>query len=1152
MTFQLFNMAWFSQRSSFVLAIGLGTLAAITNLFTIPMLANTDLVLGGVFTMIAAIMMPARYALLASLTGTLGLAISWQHGWGFLWFPLEVLFVNQMVRYKVHVLLADLIYWIMIGLPLVYLVLLTTEQLSSPMLQTILSKQVLNGYLYTLLASFLTMLPVIRHLPGTRTLPLPTLKTYLTKAFGMVCTICLLSYGLVSERNNTVAQQDLVDQELNFASLQLTNTINAEFRRISQTFSAYAELLEQGTIEADENVLKALLRTDNRLDSAHLLDDQGLPLFDVQRESFNKNLWAKPSKPNVDSLSAKQAITRHLVTISTFSESSKYSAYPSLVVSAPIYYPDQFRARGVLQGIIDLKTFELSLQNMFEGRQIDFVVFNEKQQVVFSSKALNLNALSTLQSAPQSSDALPLPLPGLMIERDQGAKDYFVAKAMLSQNWSALTLIDAEQVLDQLQARYLKWALFIVLASLVSVLLGQLIADLFTRPLLSVLKYDNDTSLQNEPPTEFHYDEQQQLHASLERKSKALKTYYNSLEHQVNTRTHELKVLNERMNRVLQSSSDGILEIGANGKVNFVNQALASWLDQTEAELVGQSVDSLLRPVDGTLTLSQCVHEARFNHVLAQGEGTLQLGSNLLELEFNASPSLHENGQIGAVIMLRNISNRKELQRSIELARELAEQAAQAKSDFVANMSHEIRTPLNAISGLIQLFERKNLSSDQRQYLRRMEHGSELLQSIVNDILDFSKIQSGHMELEQQAFDIEALVAHLRLLMLSRAKQNQLKLVCQVNEDVPKGLIGDPLRLTQILMNLLSNAIKFTHQGRVSLTVSQRPSGDDDKVHVRFEVSDTGIGIPSDKLSNLFNPFTQADTATTRQYGGTGLGLAISQRMVSLMGSQLEVSSILQRGSKFWFDIQMPVALPDQDLLQTPSSHFTPRANIQFYPQQVLIVEDNEVNLQITRLMLERIGLIPIAATDGEQALRIIHQQPELDLVLMDLQMPGQDGLQTTRLLRQEPQFNGLPVVALTAHATLADKKRCLQAGMQEHLSKPVNMNELIRVLSRFLRYKAAPVEESEVITIQAERVPEMIQTFLQKFGRLAEQLPPLVAIDALDEAELLVSKAIQAALPIPNQELKACLLNLQSEIRQQRPIESYLHQLNELLQTIK
>ncbi|MBD1390225.1 response regulator [Neiella sp. HB171785] len=1153
---------WFSpetwQNKSLFVAIGLGVLGAVTNLFTIPMFANTSLVLGGVFSMLAAILMRPHHALLASVIATTGLLINWQHGWGYIWFPLEVLFVNWMVRQRIHALIADLLYWLLVGMPLVYLVLISVEQLSPPMLATILVKQALNGYLYTLLAAFIAMLPWCRTFLSDRPLSLPPLKIYLTQAFGMLATLSLLAYGLVSERHYT----DDVKQQL---ELDLSN-YSGQIR----TYGLQQKAIERNQMDAlvaiwrtnlgpgvmpSQVQLDAMFEANPRYLALMLVSPDGQLLRYSQQSDFQQSLRSRSPAPQIKQDELQRAGKSRLTRLSHSVANSDFGFQPTVIATRPIYGTDNFTIKGYVQGILPLKQHQKNLDSFLAGTPFEFVILDSNQQVNLSSSNLGLPLNSHFVFDTQSMSALPLPLPALTTELGNRKADYFYHRRPLDQQTEVMVLTPATKVLVKLQQHYLKWALFIVIASLASVVLGQLLAGLFTQPLDALLRFSSQDNFpipkDKSQSHNFHYREQHQLFANIVRKTKALASYHNSLEHQVSTRTQELQMLNDRLSRVLQASSDGILEVNGKGRINFANQMLAGWLEQPPEQLVGQSIEGLLLPVSGSMTLEQCVHEARFTGTMAEGEGQLRRDGVLIELEFNAAPTAVEDGNVGAVVMLRNATSRKEIQRNVEHARRSAELAAQAKSDFVANVSHEIRTPLNAIGGLIQLFGRDNLSLEQKQYLKRMAHGAELLQAIVNDILDFSKIEAGHLELNVQAFDLEALLDNLKLLMLPKAEQKQLQLNLELATDVPIGLVGDSLRLSQVLMNLVSNAIKFTKHGHVTVTVTVLPERDSDKAHLRMAVTDSGIGIAPEKLGNLFRPFTQADNATTRQYGGTGLGLAICQRLVGLMGGQLQVSSIPERGSKFWFDIQLPVAAPSAELLQTPSA-IAESPNVAFNGQRILVVEDNSVNLQITQLMLTRLGLKADGAISAAIALEKLQQQA-FDLVLMDLQMPEMDGIEAVGNIRQCRDWDNIPVVALTAHVSVADKKRCLAAGMQDHIGKPVVMTELTRVLARHLSFSVDGDDSHSgphELATEAADLQYLQQTFYQRYGKIDVHLRTLVEIDAWQDARELINAASKSASDFKQTELNNLLATLARGIEQRQLDTTALAQLADYINT--
>ena len=400
--------------------------------------------------------------------------------------------------------------------------------------------------------------------------------------------------------------------------------------------------------------------------------------------------------------------------------------------------------------------------------------------------------------------------------------------------------------------------------------------------------------------------------------------------------------------------------------------------------------------------------------------------------------------------LAEQVEERNRVNAELLLAKENAENAGRFKSEFLANMSHEIRTPMNGVMGMIGLVLEKCSNAEQREQLLVAQNAAQLLITILNDILDLSKIEAGKMTFEAIAFDLDRTVRESLQVFDLAIRKKQLELIISVAPGCPAWVRGDPVRLRQILINLVGNAVKFTSEGLIRVSVKPGEGG-----ILRFEVRDTGIGIPSAKLSSIFEPFIQADGTHTRQFGGTGLGLTITRRLVELMGGRLWVKSAEGAGSCFCFDL--PMAAVEAPLPQ--EAHPEPDELAGLSHLHVLVAEDNIVNQKVICAMLQRQGWTFVLAGDGEEAFRYFLQS-RFDLVLMDVQMPEIDGLEATRLIREEElrratgasPLERTPVIALTAHASQSQHQQCIFAGMDAVITKPISLRMLLEEIRRIIR----------------------------------------------------------------------------------------------------
>lgn len=515
-----------------------------------------------------------------------------------------------------------------------------------------------------------------------------------------------------------------------------------------------------------------------------------------------------------------------------------------------------------------------------------------------------------------------------------------------------------------------------------------------------------------------------------------------------------IEISEKRLHYVLNASQEAIWDWDIKSGDIYHNDGWFTNLGYERGELESnvQGYAQQIHDDDGAYVM-QLINdhlEGKTDRYLAEYRMRCKNGSYLWVYDRGQVVERDEQGKATRMVgSFTNINERKKAEEMMFQAKQMAEIANQTKSEFLANMSHEIRTPMNGVIGMTSLLLTTQLSAEQREYLETIRSSGEALLTVINDILDFSKVEAGRLTLENLSFNLRDVALSTVDLLKLQADEKKLKLSIDISQDVPQWVVGDPGRWRQILTNLVGNAIKFTSNGSVSIKVSSKT--ENQKSLIKTEVIDTGIGVPVEKLNKLFQPFSQVDASTTRMFGGTGLGLLICKRISELMGGQIGVNSEIGVGSCFWFTVCFSVKENHKlNTVKSNSAFNLENLNVQ---KKILIVEDNMTNQKVAIAMLKKLGYIVDAVANGEEA---IHQLSLLkyDLVLMDCQMPVKDGFTATREIRAGAILGRekIPIIALTANAMAEDKEACIQSGMDDFLSKPINMNELVSCLEKYLK----------------------------------------------------------------------------------------------------
>ncbi|WP_051321399.1 PAS domain-containing protein [Chrysiogenes arsenatis] len=663
---------------------------------------------------------------------------------------------------------------------------------------------------------------------------------------------------------------------------------------------------------------------------------------------------------------------------------------------------------------------------------------------------------------------------------------------------------------------------------------------------------------------------------------KELTHYQCDLEALVQKRTAELEMANEEQVAIFNSVSVGII-IAKNNMIRRCNLRVEELLGYTLTELCRQSLRTFFENEQAFLEIDNSFSRMGFGETIRVSTLLRRRSGELVWVRLSGTHLKSDLGQPELLLVIEDISDEQKSAALLQKAKESAENASRAKSAFLANMSHEIRTPMNAIIGMSYLTLKTELTPLQRDYVAKIHTSGNHLLDIINDILDLSRIEAGKLVVEHTLCRLMEIIEKLRDIIQDATQRKGLQLTFDIADDVPLHIWSDPLRIGQILLNYINNAVKFTESGEIIVRVHTELPLTDQAI-LRFEVTDTGIGLTEEQLGTLFQEFQQADSSITRRYGGTGLGLSICKQLAGLMGGSVGASSQVGIGSTFWFTIRVGVTEGCCPIETLP--HNEQRASTTLRGIHVLLVEDNSINQDVAFGLLSEAGILVDIAENGQIALDMLAQR-EYDLVLMDMQMPVMDGVTATTAIRKNTQWDTLPVIAMTANAMRQDRDACFAAGMNDFIEKPINPEVLIQVLLRWAPLQKGVANEPTTTPMVLSPSPRpcrpdfldacshngidvdgalarllgnnasliaIFRRFAAAHANTCQELLPLIRYQRWSDAELLVHTLKGSAGNIGAKALQASAAQVEKNIKMRESEDTLLeqiHNMDEVLQQV-
>jgi PAS domain S-box-containing protein len=1063
------------------------------NYFNYPLLHTVAFIFGSIFAMLALQFFGLGRGVLAAAIISSYTYILWNHPYAIITMTAEVAAVGWLMgRRKMGMVLADALYWLLIGMPLVYLLYHFTMFLPSSQTSFFMVKQAVNGIANALVARLLYACFALR----TRS-SLTSYREIIYNLLAFFVLIPALFMLAVDSRTDFKDTESHVRTTLIQDSNRVTDRLETWVLNRKSAITNLAEMAVSKSPQQMQPHLEQAKKSDVNFLRVGILDKKGTstafyPLIDeLGQNKIGRNFADSPFIPQ---------LKRELKPILSEVVMGRIGTpRPIVAVLAPVVTAGEYG--GYVAGILSMEQVREHLDKSSDHNVMLYTLLDKTGNVIMTNRADQtvmtpfdrgegtLNRLDKMVS-----QWIPVVTPNTPYF-DRWKQSFYVVETVIGDlaEWRLILEQPAAPSHRMLYQKYSGKLITLSLILLVALLFAELLSRMIVSTLnqLRTLTYELPAKLAT-PGKDIIWPESgmkeashlinnfREMADSLSGQFFEVKQINESLEERVEERTTELDVTNKELiaeieertqaeeslrksevlyHSLVETSQDLIWQCDTEGRYTYLNLAWEHVLGYELDEMLGkkftdfQNLDTAERDLSEFARLMEGNSVAHYETMFKGKSG------NEIHLVFNALFISDKSGNIvGASGTAYDITERKVMEVELHQAKAAAEAANIAKSRFLATMSHEIRTPMNGVIGMMQLLQHSELTPEQHGYAESaIKSGVELVH-LLNDILDLSKIEANKIELEKSDFDLQSVISDVINLLLLSATGKGVKLDSLLDADVPTDLKGDAGRLRQILTNLVGNAIKFTPKGSVKLHI-QKIDEDEHTATLRFLVVDSGIGIAAEKLDHIFEPFTQADSSTTRTYGGTGLGLAICKQLVELMGGTIGVESVTGEGATFWFTVVLERG--DKISLSHPYL-FGEVTNVSDQRVvggggttiRILLTDDDPIAQKIVPKLLKIHGYLVDVAADGKEALQTL-EVDDYSLVLLDCMMPEMSGYEVASIIRNPASAvrnHDIPIIALTGNAMQQDRDECIAAGMNDHLPKPLILDDLLAMLEKWLK----------------------------------------------------------------------------------------------------